>query len=51
MIVGEGTPDQWPARLFAYRHPETFAKLIDLLADAFVGYLVRQFKAGVHLGL
>ena len=25
MIAGRGTPDQGPARLFAYRHPEAFA--------------------------
>ena len=25
MIAGRGTPDQAPARLFAYRHPELFA--------------------------
>jgi uroporphyrinogen decarboxylase len=47
MIAGRGTPDQLPARLFAYEHPETFAMLIDLLADASASYLVRQFKAGV----
>ena len=23
MIAGQGTPDQLPARLFAYRHPES----------------------------
>jgi uroporphyrinogen decarboxylase len=28
MVAGQGTPDQFPARLFAYRHPEAFAKLI-----------------------
>jgi uroporphyrinogen decarboxylase len=47
MIAGQGTPDQSPARLFAYRHPEAFAKLIDALVDASAGYLVRQFAAGV----
>jgi hypothetical protein len=35
------------ARLFAYRHPEAFAKLIEILVDASVSYLVRQFTAGV----
>jgi uroporphyrinogen decarboxylase len=35
MIAGRGTPDQLPARLFAYEHPEAFTKLIDLLVDAF----------------
>ena len=47
MIAGQGTPDQLPARLFAYEHPNAFAKLIDLLVDASARYLVRQFKTGV----
>ena len=47
MIAGCGTPDQAPARLFAYRHPEAFAKLIDLLTEASASYLVQQFAAGV----
>ena len=47
MIAGQGTPDQAPARLFAYRHPDAFAKLIDVLVDASASYLVRQFAAGV----
>ena len=34
MIAGRGTPDQAPARLFAYRHPDLFAALIDRLVDA-----------------
>jgi uroporphyrinogen decarboxylase len=47
MVAGHGTPDQAPARAFAYRHPEAFSRLIDILADASVHYLVRQFEAGV----
>jgi uroporphyrinogen decarboxylase len=47
MIAGEGTPDQAPARIFAYRHADAFAKLIDRLAEASIGYLVRQLQAGV----
>ena len=47
MVAGCGTVDQAPARLFAYRHPEAFAKLIDLLIEASASYLVRQFAAGV----
>jgi uroporphyrinogen decarboxylase len=46
MIAGFGTPDQFPARMFAYRYPEAFAELIDLLVSASTGYLVRQFEAG-----
>ena len=47
MVAGRGTPDQAPARLFAYRHPEAFAALIDALSRASADYLVRQLKAGV----
>ncbi len=46
MIAGRGTPDQAPARLFAYRHPDLFARLIDRLVDASAEYLCRQFAAG-----
>jgi uroporphyrinogen decarboxylase len=47
IIAGQGTADQAPARLFAYRHPKTFGRLIDRLAEASVAYLARQFEAGV----
>jgi uroporphyrinogen decarboxylase len=46
MIAGHGTPDQAPARLFAYRDAAAFAVLIDVLVEASVGYLVRQLQAG-----
>ncbi len=49
MIAGRGTPDQAPARIFAYRQPEVFAELIGILVRASASYLVRQFKAGVDL--
>lgn len=47
MIAGRGTSDQAPARIFAYRHPQAFAKLIDILIEASASYLVRQLRAGV----
>jgi uroporphyrinogen decarboxylase len=47
MVAGVGTSDQLPARVFAYRHPDAFAMLIDLLVDASASYLIRQFRAGV----
>jgi uroporphyrinogen decarboxylase len=47
MVAGGGTPDQFPARLFAYKFPEAFAQLIDILVQASAEYLIRQFKAGV----
>lgn len=46
MIAGQGTPDQAPARLFAYAHPEAFQALIDRLVDASAAYLVAQLEAG-----
>lgn len=47
MIAGQGTPDQAPARMFAYEQPRAFQKLIDLLIDNSITYLVEQFEAGV----
>jgi uroporphyrinogen decarboxylase len=46
MVAGEATPDQAPARLFAYRDPEGFSRLIDHLVEASVEYLVKQLQAG-----
>jgi uroporphyrinogen decarboxylase len=46
MIAGRGTPDQAPARIFAYRWPDAFASLIDQLVEVSAGYLVRQLRAG-----
>lgn len=46
MIAGQGTPDQAPARLFAYREPERFAQLLDTLASFSAEYLIRQIEAG-----
>jgi uroporphyrinogen decarboxylase len=48
MVAGEGTPDQAPARMFAYRDPDTFALLIDRLVAASIDYLVGQLKAGAE---
>ena len=48
MVAGEGTPDQAPARMFAYRDPDTFARLIDYLALASIDYLVGQLQAGAE---
>jgi uroporphyrinogen decarboxylase len=46
MIAGEGTSDQAPARLLAYREPKAFATLVDVLIDACVDYLSAQLEAG-----
>ncbi|MET0575571.1 MAG: uroporphyrinogen decarboxylase [Mesorhizobium sp.] len=49
MIAGHGTPDQAPARLFAFRHPESLEKLLDLLANFSASYLIRQIEAGADV--
>ena len=46
MIAGQGTPDQAPARMMAYRHPEAFAKIIDVLVENSIQYLLGQLNAG-----
>ncbi|MGL4489226.1 MAG: uroporphyrinogen decarboxylase [Rhizobiaceae bacterium] len=48
MIAGKGTPDQAPARLFAYRHPQAFDHLMALLVDWSADYLIRQLDAGAN---
>jgi uroporphyrinogen decarboxylase len=49
MIGGRGSPDQAAARLFALRHPEAFAALMDVLVQTSVDYLVAQFAAGADV--
>ncbi|HEY5216316.1 MAG TPA: uroporphyrinogen decarboxylase [Pseudolabrys sp.] len=49
MVAGEATPDQAPARLFAYRDPDNFARLIDCLVQGSIEYLVGQLKAGAEV--
>jgi uroporphyrinogen decarboxylase len=46
MVAGHGTPDQAPARMMAYRHPEAFARIIDALVANSVDYLLGQLAAG-----
>jgi uroporphyrinogen decarboxylase len=48
MVAGQGTPDQAPARLFAYRQPKLFSALIERLVDASAEYLLRQLAAGAE---
>lgn len=48
MIAGRGTPDQAPARLAAYRDPENFALLLELLVEISVTYLSGQIAAGAQ---
>jgi uroporphyrinogen decarboxylase len=49
MIEGGGSKDQAAARLLAYRDPETFQRLIDLLVETSAAYLVNQVKAGASV--
>jgi uroporphyrinogen decarboxylase len=49
MIAGRGTPDQAPARLFAYRYPDAFRLLVDRLVDASILYLNRQVECGAEV--
>jgi uroporphyrinogen decarboxylase len=46
MVAGQGTPDQAPARMLAYREPEAFSKIIDALVANSIEHLVGQLKAG-----
>lgn len=46
MIAGHGTPDQAPARLFAFSHRKEMAALLAILAERSADYLIRQIQAG-----
>lgn len=48
MVAGQGTPDQAPARLLAYREPEAFAKIVDVLVESSIQYLLGQLEAGAN---
>ena len=49
MVAGEGTSDQAPARLFSYRDPDSFQRLIDRLTLASIDYLTGQLEAGADV--
>ncbi len=49
MVAGQGTPDQAPARMMAYRHPDAFADIIDVLVENSIHYLLGQLKAGADV--
>jgi uroporphyrinogen decarboxylase len=46
MIEGSGSRDFAKVKDWAYRHPDSFGILIDLLIDAIVDHLVNQVEAG-----
>jgi uroporphyrinogen decarboxylase len=49
MVAGQGTPDQAPARMMAYRYPDAFSRIIDVLVANSIEYLLGQLKAGADL--
>jgi uroporphyrinogen decarboxylase len=49
MVEGGGSKDQVRARLWAYRDPASFQRLIDLLVEVSIGYLLGQVKAGASV--
>ncbi len=49
MVAGQGTPDQAPARLMAYSHPGAFAKIIEVLVENSIQYLLSQLAAGADV--
>lgn len=49
MLEGQGSPDQRKAKLFGYRAPEEFAKLLDVLAEAVAWHLIQQIDAGADV--
>lgn len=49
MVEGGGSRDFRRVKSWAYRDPEAFGALIDLLAEATIEYLTGQIKAGVEV--
>jgi uroporphyrinogen decarboxylase len=46
MAAGKGGDEQKAAKLWGYRDPERFGRLLDLLADCVATHLARQIEAG-----
>jgi uroporphyrinogen decarboxylase len=46
MIEGGGSKDFAKVKLWAYRHPDSFGLLVDLLVEAIVDHLANQVDAG-----
>ena len=46
MVEGRGSTDQQAAKRWAYRDPEGFSRLIDVLVDCMSFHLIRQLEAG-----
>ncbi len=48
MIAGQGSKDQGPARLMAYRDPERLQAICDAIVDVSITYLRGQIDAGAE---
>ena len=48
MVAGRGTPDQGPARRFAFADPGSFDTLVERVTDATILYLDAQILAGAE---
>lgn len=49
MVGGEGSSDQAEARSWAYRDPQAFGRLIDILVETSITYLSGQVEAGADV--
>lgn len=49
LAEGRGSPDQRAAKLWAYRAPEDFAQLMNILVDASCEHLAAQVAAGAEV--
>ncbi|MDO8290777.1 MAG: uroporphyrinogen decarboxylase [Parvibaculum sp.] len=49
MVGGRGSPDQGAAKAWAYKEPQEFQRLIDILTDATILHLSAQVDAGVEV--
>lgn len=49
MVGGRGSADQGAAKAWAYRKPQEFQRLIDILTDATILHLSAQVDAGVEV--
>lgn len=48
MAEGEGSRDYMAAKIWAYRDPQSFDRLIDIITTATIHYLCRQIAAGAE---
>ena len=49
MVAGQATQDQGSARIMAYRYPQSFTKIIDVLVENSIQYLLGQLDAGADV--